>query len=77
MFNTAIKITEHMGDPMLKKKKKKNRKTSKMTLKPQRDIPDDVTGDEDDEVTPLNGNTPNLQRHHPAPGQLERSKTTG
>ena len=48
-----------------------------MTLKPQRDIPDDVTGDEDDEVTPLNGNTPNLQRHHPAPGQLERSKTTG
>jgi hypothetical protein len=78
MLNTAMKITEHMGDPIMKKKKKNGRTSKKsMTLKPDRDIPDDVTGDEDDEVTPLKGNTPNLQRHHPAPGHLERSKTTG
>jgi len=33
MFNTAIKITDRMGDPIKKKKKKKNPMRS-LTLKP-------------------------------------------
>ena len=37
---------------------------------------DDVDDIDDDQVSPLNGNTPTLPRHLP-PGHLERSMTTG
>jgi hypothetical protein len=36
MFNTAIKITDRMGDPIKKKKKKKKSPMRSLTLKPHK-----------------------------------------
>ena len=68
MFNTAIKITDRMGDPIKKKKKKKKSSKKSLTLRPFHNSDKVVTSQkgldvavgcdddvEEDQVTVLSG----------------------
>ena len=51
MFSTAIKITDRMGEPMMKKKKKRKKPTKRfVTLKPRhaKDVKRDADSDADE-----------------------------